>query len=72
MTTSTTTENIHHEAIIAHLDNYRENVEICLANLKDAQRNDWSTQAQWARQLQDAELMVRSMESVLGYVAESR
>jgi hypothetical protein len=65
-------ENLHHEAILAHLDAYRANVAICLEHLKDAQRNGWPTEAQWARSLQDARLMVSSMESVLQYVEEAK
>jgi hypothetical protein len=69
---ATTTENVHHEAILAHLKAYDENVEICLGFLKDAQRNGWSTEAEWTRRLQDARLMVSSMESLLTYVKEAR
>jgi hypothetical protein len=60
---ATTTENVHHEAILAHLKAYF---------LKDAQRNGWSTEAEWTRRLQDARLMVSSMESLLTYVKEAR
>jgi hypothetical protein len=73
MSSTQTTENIHHEAILANLANARQNVTICLEHLKGAQRIENAELARtWTTNLADWNSQVACLESVLGYVAESR
>lgn len=73
--TTTTAQNVHHEAILEHLETYRANLEFCAeqhVNAVLAKRDTGAAGARnWLARVRDYEEKIATLESILTYVDEA-